>query len=186
METSEATSPRPVSAELRQLAERLLLEHQTLMRGLGCHQEWIRQLCEIGMPRFGELACRLEGFRAELARHFQNEEQYGELLNLHDTELGRGKPVQARSASDGAGTDAIRLHAELLNRLSQLIGRLGRGLEEFRGWNVAVGEVGSLVGEICEHERREMDVLRRVTGEGDQATTNRATGAASDDNSIAQ
>ena len=153
MATTDPPSLQTPTFELRQSAERLLADHQILMRGLGCHQEWIHQLSEIGMPRFGELACRLEGFRGELARHFQNEEHYGERLQMHG---------EAESAEDAA--HGSELHQQLLERLSLLIQRLGKGTEEFRGWNVAVGEVGALVGEICEHERREMEILRQVTG----------------------
>jgi hypothetical protein len=59
--------------------------------------------------------------------------------------------------------DGGRQHEQLLDRLSKLNQRLRRGQEEFRGWNAAVEEVGALVGEICEHERREMEILRNVT-----------------------
>jgi hypothetical protein len=151
MATTDLTAGRPPGLDLKQSAERLLADHQVLMRGLGCHQDWIHQLSEIGMPRFGELACRLEGFRTELARHFQNEEQYGERLQIH----GQAEPAGAEA---GGGHE----HRELLERLSLLIQRLGRGTQEFDGWNVAVGEVGALVSEICEQERREMEILRRV------------------------
>lgn len=152
MATTDPTSSQTPTLELRQWAERLLADHQFLMRGLGCHQEWIHQLSEIGMPRFGELACRLEGFRGELARHFQNEEHYGERLHIH------GDTGSVESTDHGS-----QLHQQFLERLSLLIQRLGRGMEEFRGWNAAVGEVSALVGEICEHERREMEILRQVT-----------------------
>ncbi|MFM7055930.1 MAG: hypothetical protein ACKO2P_03300 [Planctomycetota bacterium] len=153
MATPDSTAAQTPALDMRQLAERLLSDHQLLMRGLGCHQEWIHQLSEIGMPRFGELACRLEGFRAELARHFQNEEHYGERLQIHG---------QSESVEGAAGGD--HQHQQLLEQLSLLIQRLRRGTEEFHGWNVAVGEVGALVSEICEHERREMEILRQVTG----------------------
>lgn len=152
MATTDSTSSQTPAPDLRQSAGRLLAEHQILMRGLGCHQEWIHQLSEIGMPRFGELACRLEGFRGELAQHFQNEEQYGERLHF---------PGSAESVE--AAAHGVHQHQQFLERLSLLIQRLGRGMEEFRGWNAAVGEVGALVGEICKHEQREMEILRQVT-----------------------
>ncbi len=58
MATTDPTSSQTPTVELRQSAERLLAEHQILMRGLGCHQEWIHQLSEIGMPRFGDRGVR--------------------------------------------------------------------------------------------------------------------------------
>ncbi len=157
MATTDPTSSQTPTVELRQSATRLLAEHQILMRGLGCHQEWIHQLSEIGMPRFGELACRLEGFRRELAQHFQNEEQYGERLHF---------PGSAESVE--AAAHGVHQHQQFLERLSLLIQRLCRGMEEFRGWNAAVGEVGALMGEICEHERREMEILRQMTNNNQQ------------------
>jgi hypothetical protein len=63
------------------------------------------------------------------------------------------------SESDPNGN---RLHSQLLDRLNTLTQRLTRGLDEFTGWNAAVDEVRSLIAEICEHERREMDALRKV------------------------
>lgn len=155
MSTTDPIPPQASTAELRQLAAQLLADHQVLMRGLGCHQDWIRQLSEIGMPRFGELACRLEGFRTELAQHFRNEEQYGERLHVHDPEVS--------ADTSAAAVDGGRQHEQLLDRLSKLNQRLRRGQEEFRGWNAAVEEVGALVKEICEHERREMEILQNVT-----------------------
>ena len=152
MATTDPTSSQTPTLELRQSAERLLADHQLLMRGLGCHQEWIHQLSEIGMPRFGELACRLEGFQRELARHFQNEQHYGERLHIH------GATESVADAAHGS-----ELHQQLLERLSLLIQRLGKGMEEFQGWIVAVWEVGAFGGGICEHERREMEILRQVT-----------------------
>ena len=152
MATTDPPSSQTPTFELRQSAERLLADHQILMRGLGCHQEWIHQLSEIGMPRFGELACRLEGFRGELAQHFQNEEQYGERLHF---------PGSAGSVE--AAAHGVHQHQQFLERLSLLFQRLGRGLVEFRGWNAAVEEVGALVKEICEHEQHEMEILRNVT-----------------------
>jgi len=152
MATTEPTSSHTLALELRQSAERLLADHHILMRGLGCHEEWIHQLSEIGMPRFGELACRLEGFRGELARHFQNEEHHGGRLQMH------GDAESAEVAAHGS-----EQHRQLLERLSLLIRRLSKGMEEFQGWNVAVSEVSALMGEICEHERREMEILRQVT-----------------------
>lgn len=70
--------------------------------------------------------------------------------------------------SGEAAGHGSRQHQQLLERLSLLIQRLGRGMEEFQGWNAAVGEVGALVGEICEHERREMEILRQVTTNNQQ------------------
>ena len=155
MSTTDPNPPQTSTAELRQLAAQLLADHQVLMRGLGCHQDWIRQLSEIGMPRFGELACRLEGFRTELAQHFRNEEQYGERLHVHGPEVS--------ADTSAAAADGGRQHEQLLDRLSKLNQRLRRWQEEFRGWNAAVEEVGALVKEICEHEQHEMEILRNVT-----------------------
>lgn len=138
------------NATLMQVADRLLTDHQSLMHGLDCHREWICQLCELGMPRFGELAERLRSFRCDLEQHFRAEENCSQLLHSATAQVPADQP------------NGGRLHGLLLERLTLLTERLRRGIDEFPSWNVAVAEVTSIIDEICEHERQEMDVLRQI------------------------
>jgi hypothetical protein len=146
----QSSSTTAAGIALMQAADQLLADHEILMRGLDCHQEWIRQLSEIGMPRFGELASRLRVFRNDLEQHFRAEENCSQMLHAATEETTENDP------------NGNRLHSQLLDRLNTLTQRLTHGLDEFTGWNAAVDEVRSLIAEICEHERREMDALRKV------------------------
>ncbi|HQX50534.1 MAG TPA: hemerythrin domain-containing protein [Planctomycetaceae bacterium] len=130
--------------------EKLLKDHRVLMDYICSVREWIRDVSEWGMPRFGELGTRLTTFRETLAAHFEDEEsqEYAILDSQHE-------PAVA-----GATREWPNLHHDYLKQLDVLVQCL-RALEpEFETWQEAVRQVDTLITEICEHEDREIQFLQ--------------------------
>ena len=132
----------------RNAAEKMLADHNSLMSGICGHRRWIYELCELGMPRFGELATRLRDLRAALVPHFQDEEAF----NAAQRESGQQAVLN---------NDLEKTHQDLLMRLDIMMKRLQSASLEFPGWHAAVAEVETLVTDICNHEDTEMDHLKK-------------------------
>ncbi len=132
----------------RNAAEKMLTDHNALMSGICSNRRWIYELCELGMPRFGELATRLRELRAALVSHFHDEEAF----NAAQRDSG-GNVVLNHNLE--------KTHQELLQRLDVMISRLQSAAEQFPGWHAAVAEVEILVTDICNHETLEMDGLKK-------------------------
>jgi hypothetical protein len=45
----------------KNVADKMLSDHDALMSGICSNRRWIYELCQLGMPRFGELAVREQG-----------------------------------------------------------------------------------------------------------------------------
>ena len=129
-------------------ADKMLSDHDALMSGICSNRRWIYELCQLGMPRFGELALRLREMRTALASHF------------HDEEVFTAQQLKA-GAAVALNHDLVKTHQELLSRLDSMITRLQAEPREFPGWHAAVDEVEKLVTDICHHEDLEMDGLRK-------------------------
>ena len=128
-------------------AERLLSEHQGLILSIRSVRDWVRGVTELGMPRFGELGSRLTPLREELAAHFLEEES--------GRYSGEAPFDTAEKMAELKGQ-----HRTILQQLDSLIWKLRATEPEFRSWQAAVGQVESLIAEICEHERHETSVLQ--------------------------
>jgi len=126
----------------------MLSDHDTLMSGICSNRRWIYELCQLGMPRFGELALRLREMRTALASHFHDEEVFS------TRQLESGVPAVLNN-------NLVKTHQDLLSRLDTMITRLQADPMEFPGWHAAVDEVEKLVTDICNHEDLEMDELRK-------------------------
>lgn len=132
----------------RNAAEKMLTDHNALMSGICCNRRWIYELCELGMPRFGELATRLRELRSALVSHFHDEEAFSAAL-------------RESGAKVVLNHDLEKTHQELLQRLDVMISRLQSPHEQFSGWHAAIAEVEALVTDICNHENMEMDGLKK-------------------------
>jgi hypothetical protein len=136
----------------------LLGDHRALLQCICSVRDWCRAVSEWGMPRFGELGCRLVSFRAMLADHFADEEsgKYSEIV------LGPA----ARTALELSSQ-----HQQILKRLDRLIESLRAPEPEFQSWQDAVQQVESIITEICDHEQHESRSLESKTSESNPSNS---------------
>ena len=140
-----------VNKEEVSIAQKLLNDHHVLMEYICGVREWIVDVSEWGMPRFGELGTRLLPFRETLAMHFADEESQG-YVGM-DSE-------HAPSADEAAKNEWPKLHHDFLKQLDALIQRLKATEPEFSTWQDAVRQVESVITEICDHEQQEIQFLQ--------------------------
>ncbi len=123
-------------------------EDQELERYVDGVRSWMNEVSQLGIPRFGETANRLQQFRDRLTMHFDREDEIGTQLADHyadSTEL------------DAARRQAERDHRQLRNRLSDLISRLDALDPPFTSWESAMDEVESFVVALERHEDQEAE-----------------------------
>jgi hypothetical protein len=120
-------------------------EHLELNRRIADLRKWWSELDQLGIPKFGEMAFRVEELRHLLAEHFAEEERGGYLASALE--------VAPRFAAQSA--ELYRQHREFLDRLDDLIAR-ARAAEPPPGlWRAARSEIEELLTDLDRHERSE-------------------------------
>ncbi len=144
--------PSNSSNDIGSFVHRLQQDHRSLMSAIGDVRQWVRDVSELGMPRFGELGVRLRPFRELLSAHFADEES-GEF------------PASGGQSGDGqpkAGENLAGLHHRILEDLDSMIARLRASEPPFRSWQAAIEELEALIKVIEQHEEYEMNLLQGV------------------------
>ncbi|TWU37406.1 hemerythrin domain-containing protein [Novipirellula artificiosorum] len=134
-------------------------EHEDLNQRIDAFREWTYSVSQMGVPKFGEAACKLKQFRKQLTHHFDREDQMGRQL---------ADAYPAGSAEVAASRDqASQDHQELLVELDSLVERLGQLEPPFESWQIAMREVGLFIDRLDEHEEYEGEHIDWLAPEDD-------------------
>jgi iron-sulfur cluster repair protein YtfE (RIC family) len=137
---------KPQSAMLQTFLD----EHLQLNRRIADLCKWWSELDQLGTPKFGEMAFRVEELRNLLAEHFAEEERGGYLASALE--------VAPRFAAQSA--ELCRQHRQFLDRLDDLIAR-ARAAEPPSGlWRAARSEIQELLADLDHHERSENAIVQ--------------------------
>jgi iron-sulfur cluster repair protein YtfE (RIC family) len=139
------------SPAVQELSRRWREEHNQLFRYIDATREWVKQVAQRGIPKFGEMAQRLLTFREHLVNHFKCEDEIGNRCLA----LTRG----ASEAVTATRRQAHHDHVVLLERIDSFVGEL-RALEPpFDSWNQAISRMERIIDELEFHEEQESDTL---------------------------
>jgi hypothetical protein len=129
-------------------------EDRQLEVGIDGVRDWMQEVNQLGIPHFGETATRLLPLRQRLVTHFQREDQMiAQLAELYPSSSPEVQAVRSQSSRD---------HHQLLNRLDDLIGRLGKTEPPFASWQAAMDELESFVDLLEQHEEQEAESIERL------------------------
>jgi hypothetical protein len=166
------TGPHPPSGRLTDIAEsvggnqqslshdtRALLldqwksEHNDLTHSIRETTLWLGQVSQLGIPRFGELAARLDAMRQRMRKHFDREEILNDDLQ-RSSDCLEVKTTRQRSLSD---------HHHLTQRIDDLIARLSELDPPFESFQQAIDQIGLFVDAFEQHEEQEAQGLQWLT-----------------------
>lgn len=128
----------------------MLEEHHQVMRRITQIRTWCLELEQFGLPKFGELAMRVEGLRDLLAEHFAEEEKDGYLASALAI-----APQYTRQAQELQAQ-----HGHVLERLNDYINRLNESEPPFKSWQQACEEFEMVVADLRQHERSENEIVQ--------------------------
>jgi hypothetical protein len=149
--SSESALPATCdSARLAQLVDLWKHEHDDLIKHIHDTTIWLGEVSQLGVPKFGELADRLQGLRSRMIRHFDHENELGEDL---------------QQACDCVEVTATRRstsgdHQNLTRRIDELMAKLGEPEPEFESFQQAIDQVSLLVDAFEQHEEQEAQGLQ--------------------------
>ena len=137
-----------------QIFERWKSEDRSLDTTAGDLQSWMRDVEQLGVPRFGETATRLVPFRTLLAKHFDEEnEMLDELAKSYSSESPEIAAMRRQATQD---------HVNLLANLDDFTGRLSDLEPPFQSWQAAMQEFDLLYIQIEQHEDQESENLQAM------------------------
>ncbi len=124
-------------------------EDRELGRYLDAVRDWMHDVSQLGIPRFGETADRLEQLQDRLGIHFDREDEITEQLSDY-------------YSSSSIELEAIRRqtrrdHQQLAERLEELIARLNELEPPFVSWESAIDEVELFVIVLEQHEDQHVE-----------------------------
>ena len=114
-------------------------------------RDWMIEVGQLGIPRFGETATRLQPLVESLAILFENE-------NTIANQLAKAYPQSLRAIS-AVKRQCFRDHDQLKRRLDDLISRLQEIEPPFASWNLAYDEVSLFIEALHQHEDQESESL---------------------------
>jgi hypothetical protein len=130
----------------------LLDEHKQIVSHIKEVTQWWMELNEKGLPKFGEMGAHVEGFRALLAKHFENEAQEGYFTPVLDESPGFCIMVP----------DFKKKHTSLLDRIDDFVLRLKQTDSPFNNWNEALQEFKKILDDLREHENQEVKLVQEA------------------------
>jgi hypothetical protein len=114
-------------------------------------RDWMSQVSQFGIPRFGETATRLRSLHDRMVHHFGHEyELIVQLAETHSSPSPELDAVRRQAAHD---------HEHLLVQLHGLIERLDELDPPFGSWEEAMEEVALFMVSLQQHEANESDCL---------------------------
>ncbi len=114
-------------------------------------RDWMNDVSELGLPRFGETANRLQRLRERLETHFERENRIGDQLQ----QLYSQKSVEL----DAARRQWQREHDLLIVRLDELISQLDEVDPPFPSWEAAMEQFEVFIVALEQHEDHELDSI---------------------------
>jgi hypothetical protein len=136
-----------------------LEEHQKLTRRIADLRRWWSELDDLGLRKFGEMASRVQELRDLLAEHFAEEESGGYLSSA----LAVAPQFEAQAAALG------EQHAQFLQRLDHLIGRLQDSETTSNYWRASRAEVEQIIVDLRQHEHHENALVHAAFGDDTNA-----------------
>jgi hypothetical protein len=143
-------STTPDTAEFGKLVH----EHETLQGMIEADRAWWQEIREIGIPRFWEMASRLDALRNRLSEHFAHEESVQHTA-VKDA-LGVTSPDKIKAMADE--------HSDILQRLDGIISKANAS-GGYECWGEIGLEFSELIHAVYEHESEEFRLLRDALGE---------------------
>lgn len=128
-------------------------EHNDLAKSIRDTTLWLGQVSQRGIPRFGELAARLNSMRQRMKQHFEREESIGDDLQ-RASDCVEVKTTRQRAISD---------HQHLTQRVDNLIAKLSELDPRFASFQQAIDQVGLFVDAFEQHEEQEAQGLQWLT-----------------------
>ena len=129
-------------------------EDEVLDKELSRVVQWMKEVNQLGKPRFGETGARLKRFRNHLVDHFQRERELAD---------GLAKCYAPSSPEVAASRrQAEHDHENLLSRLDDLIDRLMQWEPPFESWSAAMNEVDLFLVALEQHEDYEDENVRTL------------------------
>jgi hypothetical protein len=138
---------------LASLLDQWKSEHNDLTHSIRETTLWLGQVSQLGIPRFGELAARLDAMRRRMSQHFEREEILNDDLQ-RSADCLEVKTTRQRSISD---------HKHLTQRIDDLISRLSELDPPFESFQQAIDQVGLFVDAFEQHEEQEAQGLQWLT-----------------------
>ncbi len=117
-------------------------------------QDWMRDVEPLGIPRFSEMATRLQAFRKLLIQHFDKEDVMLDELRHYYPANSPELAAMHRQAS--------RDHSNLLASLDDFIEHLKQLEPPFTSWQAAMEEIDLFFIQVEQHEEQEADSLRAM------------------------
>lgn len=133
-------------------------EHRRLMLHIADVCDWLDEVEQLGMPRFGELGNRLQPLRDDLIAHFAQEERDGYLA----------VPLAKVPRFRGEAEELCRQHSDFLRDLESLSEHLRETESPFRTWQDARRKFEQLVAALRQHEQREAAIHRAAFEQSDE------------------
>jgi hypothetical protein len=138
------------SAQLTHLVDLWKHEHDDLIKQIHQTTLWLGEVSQLGIPKFGELAERLQALRTRMLRHFDHENELGEdLQQVCDC-------VEVTATRRSTSAD----HQNLTNRIDELVAKLDQPDPPFESFQQAIDQVGLLVDAFEQHEEQEAQGLQ--------------------------
>ncbi len=129
-------------------------EDQELERYIDDVRDWMADVSQLGIPRFGETANRLKSLLDRLTDHFDREDEIIAQL----AELYAPDSVEVSAARRQASRD----HRLLSDRLGDLVSRLDQLEPPFASWESAMDEVELFVVALEQHEDQEAESVEML------------------------
>ena len=122
-------------------------EDRDLAVCVGEVRKWMKEVEQLGIPHFGEMADRLQPLRDRLVLHFDREDQM-------ISELAVALPDPS-AEFDLLRSSADHDHHLILSRLDDFSARLAEVDPPFKSWQTAMHEFMTLVDQLEQHESTE-------------------------------
>ncbi len=153
--SARAEDPNMTSSTLDQkTATGFLQEHRDLMRTVTSLRQWSYELAELGIPKYEEMAWRVQEFRDRLDEHFVHEEQGGYL----------GAALAAAPQCAQQADRLLAQHGEFLGCLDRFIERLKAVPPKFTHWQEARDEFDAFLARLRDHEAAENSIVHAALG----------------------
>ena len=139
------------SAPVQSLAARWRQEHVELSQSVDRTRRWTREVCQRGVPKFGEMAQHVRVLRERLVHHFECEDEL-----CHEMSFAIDRTSHAVEATR---RQCDRDHSQLLEQIDHLIEQLRQLEPPFESWTDGVRQLERILDALDFHEEQEDETL---------------------------